>query len=41
LYEDEPTVRKTITLPASLVARLEVIGDGNVSRGVRLLLEAS
>jgi hypothetical protein len=38
LSSTEPTVRKTITLPVSLVRRLEEIGGGNVSLAVRRLL---
>jgi len=33
-----PTVRVTVTLPAPLAARLRELGDGNASRGVRVLL---
>lgn len=39
LSADEPTVRATITLPASLLERLRELGNGNVSRGVRILLD--
>lgn len=35
---DEPTVRKTITLSERQAARLETIGKGNASEGVRHLL---
>lgn len=31
--------RATITLPRALIERLRVIGEGNVSAGVRKLLE--
>lgn len=39
LADAEPTVRRTSTLPASVAARIEEIGDGNFSLGVRRLLE--
>ncbi len=39
LSPDDPTVRKTVTLPQSMVERLEKLGDGNVSLGIRRLLE--
>jgi len=38
---DEPTVRKTVTLPESVAAFLEDAGDGNASAGVRKLAEAA
>jgi hypothetical protein len=39
LAPDEATVRKTVTLPQSMVDRLEQLGEGNVSLGIRRLLE--
>lgn len=37
---DEPTVRKTVTVPKSVAKYLEEVGDGNASAGVRQLAEA-
>jgi hypothetical protein len=37
----EPLVRKTVTLPASYVVQLEVLGQGNLSDGIRHLLETA
>lgn len=34
-------IRRTVTLPAEYVAELERLGDGNLSRGIRRLIEAS
>lgn len=38
LADGEPTVRKTVTLPASQAAELETLGDGNLSAGIRKLM---
>lgn len=35
----EPLERRTVTLPASYVAELTRIGCGNLSNGIRLVLE--
>jgi hypothetical protein len=35
----EPTVRKTIVLPASYLPFLEQEGDGNLAEGIRLVIE--
>lgn len=35
----EPLLRKTVTLPESYVARLTAYGRGNLSEGIRLLVE--
>jgi hypothetical protein len=35
----EPLLRKTVTLPVSYVRRLEAAGHGNLSDGIRLVLE--
>jgi hypothetical protein len=35
----EPLLRKTVTLPESYVAHLEAYGRGNLSEGIRLLVE--
>ena len=35
----EPLVRKTVTLPVSYVEQLTVLGAGNLSDGIRLLVE--
>jgi hypothetical protein len=35
----EPLVRKTVTLPASYVEQLTTFGAGNLSDGIRLLVE--
>ena len=35
----EPLVRKTVTLPVSYVEQLTTFGAGNLSEGVRLLVE--
>jgi hypothetical protein len=35
----EPLRRKTVTLPRSYVAQLEAFGGGNLSEGIRLLVE--
>ncbi len=36
---DEPTERITITLPASYLEYLKTVGSGNISNGVRILIE--
>jgi hypothetical protein len=35
----EPLLRKTVTLPRSYVQQLEAFGGGNLSEGIRLLVE--
>jgi hypothetical protein len=35
----EPLLRKTVTLPTSYVEQLVVLGAGNLSDGIRLLVE--
>ena len=35
----EPLLRKTVALPRSYVAQLEAFGSGNLSEGIRLLVE--
>jgi hypothetical protein len=35
----EPLVRKTVTLPVSYVDQLTTLGAGNLSDGIRLLVE--
>jgi hypothetical protein len=35
----EPLLRKTVALPRSYVAQLEAFGGGNLSEGIRLLVE--
>lgn len=35
----EPLLRKTVTLPESYVAHLEAYGRGNLSEGIRMLVE--
>jgi hypothetical protein len=35
----EPLVRKTVTLPVSYVEQLTTFGAGNLSDGIRLLIE--
>jgi hypothetical protein len=35
----EPLLRKTVALPQSYVAQLEAFGAGNLSEGIRLLIE--
>lgn len=35
----EPLLRKTVALPRSYVAQLESFGAGNLSEGIRLLVE--
>ena len=35
----EPLVRKTVTLPVSYVEQLTTFGAGNLSDGIRLLVE--
>ena len=35
----EPLLRKTVTLPVSYVAQLMAFGAGNLSDGIRLLVE--
>jgi hypothetical protein len=35
----EPLVRKTVTLPVSYVQQLTTFGAGNLSDGIRLLVE--
>jgi hypothetical protein len=37
----EPLVRKTVTLPVSYAEQLEVLGHGNLSDGIRHLLETA
>jgi hypothetical protein len=37
----EPLLRKTVTLPASYVEQLTVLGHGNLSDGIRFLLECA
>jgi hypothetical protein len=37
----EPLLRKTVTLPASYVEQLTVLGYGNLSDGIRLLVETA
>jgi len=37
----EPLLRKTVTLPVSYVEQLAAFGAGNLSNGVRLLVETS
>ncbi len=37
----EPLLRKTVTLPASYVELLRAFGAGNLSDGIRLLVENS
>jgi hypothetical protein len=37
----EPLVRKTVTLPVSYVEQLTVFGEGNLSDGIRLLVETA
>lgn len=37
----EPLLRKTVTLPVSYVEQLTVFGDGNLSDGIRLLVETA
>lgn len=37
----EPLLRKTVKLPASYVQQLEVLGGGNLSEGIRLLVETA
>ena len=37
----EPLLRKTVTLPASYVEQLTVLGFGNLSDGIRLLVETA
>jgi hypothetical protein len=36
---DEPLVKKTVTLPESYIRRLKVFGGGNLSEGIRALVE--
>jgi hypothetical protein len=36
---NEPLLRKTVALPRSYVAQLEAFGAGNLSEGIRLLVE--
>lgn len=35
----EPLLRKTVALPRSYVAQLEAFGRGNLSEGIRLLVD--
>jgi hypothetical protein len=35
----EPLVRKTVTLPVSYVGQLTMLGNGNLSDGIRVLFE--
>ena len=37
----DPLVRKSVTLRESDIRRLEVMGDGNLSAGIRRLLQES
>ncbi len=37
----EPLVRKTVTLPITYVEQLTVFGVGNLSDGIRLLVESA
>jgi len=37
----EPLLRKTVTLPTSYAEHLKVLGHGNLSDGIRLLLECA
>ena len=37
----EPLLRKTVTLPTSYVDQLTVLGHGNLSDGIRFLLECA
>jgi hypothetical protein len=37
----EPLLRKTVKLPVSYVQQLEVLGGGNLSEGIRLLVETA
>ena len=37
----EPLLRKTVTLPASYVRQLQRAGAGNLSDGIRLVLECA
>ena len=37
----EPLVRKTVTLPVSYVEQLTTFGVGNLSEGIRLLVETA
>jgi hypothetical protein len=37
----EPLVRKTVTLPVSYVEQLTIFGVGNLSEGIRLLVETA
>jgi hypothetical protein len=37
----EPLLRKTVTLPASYVEQLTTFGAGNLSDGIRLLVESA
>lgn len=39
LNPDDQTKRVTITLPASYLALLRQVGDGNASKGARLIIE--
>ncbi len=35
----EPLIRRTVTLPASYIVQLERLGNGNLSEGIRYLVE--
>jgi hypothetical protein len=35
----EPLLRRTVTLPASYIRQLERVGNGNLSEGIRFMLE--
>ena len=35
----EPLIRRTVTLPASYIVQLERLGNGNLSEGIRFMLE--
>lgn len=37
----EPLLRKTVTMPASYVEQLAALGAGNLSDGIRLLVETA
>ncbi len=35
----EPLIRRTVTLPESYIVQLERLGNGNLSEGIRYLVE--
>ena len=35
----EPLLRRTVTLPASYIRQFERLGNGNLSEGIRFMLE--